>query len=42
MKNGVIPRTTEMLKVDERVQDFKNELGTIGLLPFNQRSWQET
>lgn len=42
MQNGVIPRTTEMLKVDERVQDFKNELGTIGLLPFNHKNWQET
>jgi hypothetical protein len=42
MQNGVIPRTTEMLKVDERVQDFKNQLGTIGLLPFNNKNWQET
>ena len=42
MEKGAIPRTTEMLKVDERVQDFKNQLGTIGLLPFNHSSWEET
>ena len=41
MQNGVIPRTTQMFKVDEKVQDFKNELGTIGLLPFNSSSWQQ-
>jgi hypothetical protein len=41
MEKGAIPRTTEMLKVDERVQDFKNELGTIGLLPFNGKAWDQ-
>jgi hypothetical protein len=42
VKNGAIPRTTEMLKVDERVQDFKEQLGTIGLLPFNHNNWEQT
>ena len=42
VKNGAIPRTTEMLKVDERVQDFKEQLGTIGLLPFNHKNWEQT
>jgi len=41
MENGSIPRTTEMLKVDEKVNEFKNELGTIGVLPFNNKSWDQ-
>ena len=39
MENGTIPRTASTLKMDKQIQDIKNNLDTIGILPFSQTKW---
>jgi len=39
MENGTIPRTASTLKMDKQIQDIKNNLDTIGILPFNSEKW---
>ena len=39
MENGTIPKTASTLKMDKQIQDIKNNLDTIGILPFNAGKW---
>jgi hypothetical protein len=39
MENGTIPRTASTLKMDKQIQDIKNNLDTIGILPFSSSKW---
>ena len=39
MANGTIPKTPAALKVDQLVQEFKSEMGEIGVLPFSGKTW---
>ena len=39
MEKGVIPRTPATIKMDQQAQEFKQHLGTVGVLPFNQNNW---
>jgi hypothetical protein len=39
MENGTIPKTASTLKMDKQIQDIKNNLDMIGILPFNQMKW---
>jgi len=39
MENGTIPRTASTLKMDKQIQDIKNNLDMIGILPFSQTKW---
>ena len=39
MENGTIPKTASTLKMDKQIQDIKNNLDMIGILPFNASKW---
>ena len=39
MENGTIPKTVATLKIDQQIQDIKNNIDMIGLLPFNGNKW---
>lgn len=39
MANGTIPKTPAALKVDQMVQEYKAEMGEIGVLPFSGKTW---
>lgn len=39
MENGTIPKTASTLKMDKQIQDIKNNLDTIGILPFSGDKW---
>jgi len=39
MKNGTIPRTPATLKVDQKTQEFKANLSTTTVSPFNSKKW---
>lgn len=41
MANGTIPKTPATLKVDQQIQEYKDSLDTIGVLPFNSDTWSE-
>jgi hypothetical protein len=41
MARGTIPRTPATLKVDQQIQEYKNSLDTIGVLPFSPDNWSE-
>jgi len=41
MEKGVIPRTPATIKMDQQAQEFKEQLGTVGVLPFNENKWDE-
>lgn len=38
-EKGFLPRTTSTLKVDQQAQEFKERIGSIGVLPFNEKKW---
>jgi hypothetical protein len=40
MRQGQIPRSVPSLAVDRKVQEFKKDLGHLGLLPFNEDKWR--
>lgn len=42
MMNGSIPKTAAALKVDQKVEELKAQLDTIGVLPFNNDKWGST
>ena len=39
MENGTIPKTASTLKMNKQIQDIKNNLDTIGILPFSGDKW---
>jgi hypothetical protein len=39
MENGTIPKTVASLKIDQQIQDIKNNTDTIGILPFSSHKW---
>jgi len=39
MENGTIPKTVSTLKIDQQIEDIKNNIDTIGVLPFNSQKW---
>jgi len=39
MENGSIPKTPAGLKVDQQVQEYKSQMGEIGVLPFSGKTW---
>ena len=39
MENGTIPKTASTLKMNKQIQDIKNNLDTIGILPFSASKW---
>jgi hypothetical protein len=39
MENGTIPKTASTLKMDKQIQDIKNNLDMVGILPFNSSKW---
>ena len=41
MEKGVVPRTPSTIKMDQQAQEFKQTLGTVGVLPFNENNWGE-
>ena len=42
MKNGTIPKTPATLKVDQKTQEFKANLSTTTVSPFNSQKWRST
>ena len=41
MAHGTAPRTPATLKVDQQIQEYKNSLDTIAVLPFSKDTWTE-
>jgi Extracellular link domain len=39
MANGSVPKTPAALKIDQQVQEYKAEMGHIGVLPFSGKTW---
>jgi hypothetical protein len=39
MKQGNMPKTVPLLKIDEKIQEFKKQADSLGLLPFNDDKW---
>lgn len=39
MENGTIPKTASTLKMNQQIQDIKNNLDMIGILPFSGDKW---
>jgi len=39
MENGTIPKTVSTLKIDQQINDIKNNLDMVGVLPFNSQGW---
>ena len=39
MENGTIPKTVATLKIDQQIQDIKNNTDMIGILPYNSNKW---
>jgi len=39
MENGTIPKTVSTLKIDQQIQDIKNNVDMIGVLPFSSKKW---
>ena len=39
MKEGNVPLTVPALEVDRKTQEFKSQLDSIGVLPFNENKW---
>ena len=39
MQNGSIPKTVSALKVDQKIQEVKNNIDMLGVLPFNTDKW---
>ena len=39
MKEGRIPRTTDGLKLQQKVQEFEAHADEMGILPFNKNKW---
>ena len=39
MRQGTIPMSVPSLEVDRKVQEFKKQAGSLGLLPFNDDKW---
>jgi hypothetical protein len=39
MSRGGFPKTPSTLKVDKQIQEYKDSLDTIGILPFNSGAW---
>jgi hypothetical protein len=42
MMNGSIPKTAAALKIDQKVEEIKANIDTIGVLPFNNNKWAST
>jgi ABC-type multidrug transport system fused ATPase/permease subunit len=39
MERGTIPKTPDTLKVDQQIKKFKEQIDTLGILPFNGNAW---
>lgn len=39
MKQGRIPRTTDSLKVEEKINEYKRMADSLGVMPFNKGKW---
>lgn len=42
MQNGSIPKTVPALKVDQKIQEIKDNIDTLGVLPFNTDKWSSS
>ena len=40
MKAGKLPLSVPALEVDRKIQDYKADMDSIGILPFNEDKWQ--
>lgn len=38
-EKGAIPQTPETLAIDQKAQEYKDRLGSIGVLPFSEAKW---
>jgi len=41
MARGTVPKSPATLKVDQQIQEYKDSLDTIGVLPFSSDNWSE-
>jgi hypothetical protein len=41
MQQGKVPKTPETLKVQEKVNDFRSEINSIYVVPFNSNTWSQ-
>jgi hypothetical protein len=41
MGRGGVPKTPATLKVDKQIQEYKDSLDTIGILPFSSDAWSD-
>jgi hypothetical protein len=39
MENGTIPKTASTLKMDKQIQEIKENIDMIGILPFSGDRW---
>jgi hypothetical protein len=39
MAHGTIPRTASTLKFDQQVEEYKETIDRVGVLPFNRSTW---
>lgn len=40
-EKGILPQTPETLKINQQAQEYKERLGSIGVLPFTENKWSE-
>jgi hypothetical protein len=41
MKKGNIPKTVPLLKVDQKMEEYKKQANDLGILPFNENKWDQ-
>lgn len=40
-EKGILPQTPETLKINQQAQEYKERLGSIGVMPFSDARWSE-
>lgn len=40
-EKGILPQTPDTLKINQQAQEYKEKLGSIGVMPFSDAKWSE-
>jgi hypothetical protein len=40
-EKGILPQTPESLAIDQKAQEYKEKLASIGVMPFSEVKWSE-
>uniref|UniRef100_A0A6C0D6Z6 Link domain-containing protein n=1 Tax=viral metagenome TaxID=1070528 RepID=A0A6C0D6Z6_9ZZZZ len=41
MRKGNIPKTVPLLKIDQKMEEYKKQANDLGILPFNENKWDQ-